>query len=340
MRPSTVFSMFRKGKVRIYSAINRLLNSWYRVCFLSAAGECGVLEFLADGPQSPTSIADKLGIAERRHEELTAWLDAGVAAGALKRAETGYALRGFLAKTLSKSNHDEMLAVLIECATLHYKLLLETPERLRRDQLFTLADQDGELVARSSRAAEPLVQEGIRSVVSKSGAIRLLEIGCGSGTHVRFAASLNPELTALALDLQPDVAEMAKENLANWGLAERVTVDAGDVRDRKGDAAFDLATLHNNIYYFPVDKRVELLSHVRGFLKPSGRLLLITGCQGGSRVMHVLSLWGAVTEGCGPLPAPEEMCEQMRQAGFEEVKAKNLGGPFESFYAFVGVNAA
>ena len=40
---------------------------------------------------------------------------------------------------------------------------------------------------------------------------------------------------------------------------------------RAAEPAFDLATLHNNIYYFPVAERVSLLRHVRGFLRPGGR---------------------------------------------------------------------
>lgn len=336
MKPSTVVSMVRSGKARIFSSINGIMKPWYRACFVSAAGQTGLLQLLATDPQSVESIAYQLEIGPGRYPELTAWLDTGVAIGVLKRTEPGYCLRGFLANALAKPAHDDLLAMLIEVTTLHHSLLLDTPARLRDDHLFTLADQDGELIARSSRSAEALVQEAVREFVPKTGGIRLLEIGCGSGTHVRYAASLNPELTALALELQSDVAEMARGNFTEWGLADRVTVDAGDIRDRDSDPAFQWVTLHNNIYYFPVDERVALLKHVLSFLKPSGRLLLTTGCWGGSSMMQVLSLWGAVTEGCGPLPTPDEMVQQMAEAGFEDVISKNLASPVDRFHAFVG----
>lgn len=97
-----------------------------------------------------------------------------------------------------------------------------------------------------------------------------------------------------------------------------------------------MVTLHNNIYYFPFQSRPGLLAFVRGFLKPGGRLLLTTGCRGGSIFMELLNLWGAATEGCGRLPDPGEMVEQLKQGGFTSVTATRLY-PFDSFYFFVGV---
>ena len=191
----------------------------------------------------------------------------------------------------------------------------------------------GEVVARSSRTLEPVVSGAVDEFVPARGALRLLEIGCGSGTYIRRACGCNPQLTALGLELQPVVAEHAKRNLAEWGLSQRVTVEAGDVRARKPRPEFDLVTLHNNIYYFPVPTRVELFRHVRGFLKPGGALLLTTSCRGGGPLVEALNLWGAVTENCGRLPDPDELVGQLREAGFAEAKAERLilG---ESFFGF------
>jgi hypothetical protein len=132
------------------------------------------------------------------------------------------------------------------------------------------------------------------------------------------------------------VAESARKNLRAWGLESRATVETGDVRQRGAQPTFDLATLHNNIYYFPLGERVSLLRHVRCFLRPGGRLLITTGCQGGSPAMEVLNLWAASTAGCGPLPAADELVAQMKEAGFTETRAKRLV-PGDSFFAFLGL---
>jgi cyclopropane fatty-acyl-phospholipid synthase-like methyltransferase len=182
---------------------------------------------------------------------------------------------------------------------------------------------------------EPFVQEAIDDVLTESGPARLLEVGAGTGTHIRYAAGRNPQLTALGLELQPQVAELANRNLRDWGLAGRASVDKGDVRDRTPEAAFDLVTLHNNIYYFAVEERPALLRHLRQFLAPGGRLLLTTGCAGGSPAMQALDIWSANTEGCGRLPQVDEMEGQLREAGFRDVRSRRLM-PGESYFAFHG----
>src|SRR6185436_7922231 len=108
---------------------------------------------------------------------------------------------------------DPVAALLVEAATLHQRLILDTPGRLRASRPFTLADQDGALVARSSRTLEPIVCDAVDDVVPRRGTLRLFEIGCGSGIYIRHAATRNPELTALGLELQPEVATVARENV-------------------------------------------------------------------------------------------------------------------------------
>src|SRR5437867_2674560 len=226
---------------------------------------------------------------------LEAWLRVGVGLGELRAGPSGYGLRGALARKLTDPRHDAAAALVEEAARLHSVWLLESPARLRAGRRFTLADQDGRLVARSSRLVEPFVCEAIDDVVPRAGPVRLLEIGCGSAVYIRHAAGRNPELTALGLELQPEVAALAAENVSAWGLARRVAIEAGDVMARAAEAAFDLATLHNNIYYFPVEDRMRVLRHVRAFLGPGGRLLLTTLCQGKGVGVDILDRWAATT---------------------------------------------
>ena len=51
----------------------------------------------------------------------------------------------------------------------------------------------------------------------------------------------------------------------------------------------------------------------------------------------MLDLWGAMTAGCGRLPAPGELVAPLEAAGFVGVAAHSLI-PGESFYAFVGTH--
>src|SRR5262245_57890489 len=265
---------------------------------------------------------------------LEAWLGLGVTLGVLRRGPQGYSLRGMLAKSLARPESDAAAAFVEEVARLHNHLIIETPARLRQQRRFTLADQQGDLIARSSRLAEPFICEAVDEVIPTRGRIRLLEIGCGSAAYVRYAAARNPELTALGLELQPDVAELAAGNIAEWNLGARVVIETGDVLQRPPKPVFDIATLHQNIYYFPVDRRVSVLRHVRGFLKPGGRLLLTTYCRGRVLGAALLDLWGATTAGCGRLPTTAEMMSQLEEAGFRQVTRRSLI-PGESLHVFV-----
>jgi tRNA A58 N-methylase Trm61 len=58
------------------------------------------------------------------------------------------------------------------------------------------------------------------------------------------------------MELQPAVAEMARTNLCNWGLEGRIRIEEGDFRAKATGEHFDIVTLYNNIYYFPVEERV------------------------------------------------------------------------------------
>ncbi len=337
MRLSTLTALALNGQLRTARAAMGLFRPLYRACWLVGAGNSGVLAELGDGPADLHALADRLGIGDEGREALRSWLQVGVELGHLSCRRDGYALSSLLARRLGAPEHDASLAMLEEGLDLHRKLLVETPGRLRQGRWFTLDDQDGEVVARSSRLSEPFIQDAITAFVPSAGPVTLLEIGCGSGTHLRHAASCSPELTGLGVELQQDVAAMARQNLADWALADRFRIEVGDIRDREPSPDWDLATLHQNIYYFPVPARVGLLSRVRGFLRPGGRLLLTTACRGGSPLTGVLDLWGAATEGAGRLPAPDELVEQLGAAGFVRAKATRLV-PGESFFSFVAAN--
>lgn len=333
MQLGTLLSMTTSGQLAAAAGIARLAPSLYRPCWLAAAGRAGVLTALAEGPQPLETLAARLEVGPEGRDALLSWLSVGVSLGELARAGDTWRLRSSLSRRLAQPEHDPALAALEELVGLHTRLLLETPARLRERRPFQLADQDGEVIARSSRIVEPLIHEAVRAAVPAQGATRLLEVGCGTGTHLRAAAACNPALTALGLELQPEVAAMARGNLARWGLADRVRVESGDVRARPASPEWDLVTLHQNIYYFPVAERPALLAHVRGFLRPGGRLLLTTGCRGGSVAMGVLDLWGAATEGAGRLPDPDELVAQLGEAGYMGAASERLV-PGEALFAF------
>lgn len=339
MRVKTLLEVIRMGQLRTLLGVMRLAPPFYRLTWLVAAFRAGILRRLAERSATFRELAADMVRDGADHDWLRTWLEMGVRVRALRLEGDRYSLRGSLPRALARPKNDAIMAILEEVATLHHRLVLESPERMSRGARFSLADQDGVLIARSSPTVRPFVHEAIDHVVPRRGAVRLLEVGAGSATYIRYAAERNPDLTALGLELQPAVAEYANANLRAWGIAGRAEVDKGDVRDRAPEPVFDVMTFHNNIYYFPVDERIALLRHARAFLKPGGRVLLTTACSGGSPIGVGLDIWSAGTERCGRLPAPDELVAQMREAGFEAAHARSLV-PGDSYYAFFGCKPA
>ena len=338
MKLSTMATMITSGKSSLMVKLIRTSNEFYRATFVVAAISNGVYAAFENGQATVEQLAEKLNNITNR-DGLRAWLDLGVSLGELDREGESYRIAGSLSKALLDPANDDCQAMLEEIVKNHYTYVMETPAKLREHAWFPFDESPGRLIARSSRLSEPFIFEAVDAAVPASGSFDLLEVGCGSGTYIRRACGRNPDLRTVGLELQEQVAAAARKNIADWGLQDRAAIEHCDVRKFESSRKFDLVTFHQNIYYFSVDDRVKLGRRVLGLLKPGGRVLLTTVAQGGGPAGQALNVWVSTTEGYGPLPDPEELCAQLRVAGFSEVSKKRLV-PFESFWAFVGTKPA
>jgi SAM-dependent methyltransferase len=330
------FNLLKNGKLILLLSLLGLFKPFYKLCYIASAKTNGLLELLYSKPLSLTQLAKAYCQSDNTIGALEAWLQLGIRLGLLRLGKQGYSLTG-LGKKLSSKDNDDLLALSQEVAVLHYNLICKTPERIKIGSLWRLEEQHGELVARSSRSLEPFQTAAIDMTFPSSGAIRLLEVGCGSAFYIYYAARKNPLLTAIGIELQPEVGNIAQQNINTWGIQDRVKIEIGDIRGKEPVELFDIVTLYNNIYYFPFDERPSFLRHVRKFLKPSGLMLLTTGCQGGNLGIELLNLYGASTVGCGRLASVKEMVNQLHEAGYKDIKAINLI-PGDKFYGFKASN--
>ena len=180
------------------------------------------------------------------------------------------------------------------------------------------------MFARSSRPVEPILIDVVDKIIPKNGSCRLLEVGCGSGVYIKRACDLNPDLTATGLELQKEVADFARENTIIWQIEDRVTIEPIDIRRYESKEKYNLITFHNLIYYFPVNERINLFRRLGGFLHPGGQLILTTLCPVKDPSIQLMNLWSSMTEGCGPLPHPQQVCNQLKEAGFDKVRCEKL----------------
>ena len=329
---ATIFKLMITGQLSLMFQLLKTSNEFYRACFISTAISQGVYDHFSAGKASLEHLCAKLDIVNR--EGLLAWLELGVSLGELKRVDSGYQIKGRLSRAMLKPNSDAYKAFLEEIVRYHSTYITHTPTLLKEHRWFPFDEAPGELIARSSRVSEPFIFEAVDAVIPRQGDFTLLEIGCGSGIYIQRACARNPALRAVGVELQEKVASAARRNIQAWGLEDRVTIELCDVRKYATSQKFDLITLHQNIYYFPVAERVALASHLMDCLKPGGQVLLTSIGQGGSPGMQAVNIWVSTTEGYGPLPHPDQLCQQFKEAGFSDVQRKRLL-PFESFWAFV-----
>jgi protein-L-isoaspartate O-methyltransferase len=333
---STLIKLIISGQSAMMFNLLKTSNEFYRACFISAALSKDIYDNFIEGKASFEHLCEKMDVSNR--EGLMAWLELGVSLGELKRVGDEFQIKGKMSKALLESKNDAYRAFLEEIVNYHYVYVLDTPTMLRKHEWFPFDETPGELVARSSRVSEPFIFEAVDTVIPRQGDFQLLEVGCGSGIYIQRACTRNPELRVVGLELQEKVANAARKNIEAWRLENRATIEHSDVRNYSSSQKFDLVTLHQNIYYFPVPERENLFRHLKEYLKPGGQVLLTSACQGGGPSIQALNIWVSTTEGYSPLPDPDQLCQQLKAAGFVDVKAWRLV-PFESLWAFSAAKA-
>jgi len=329
-------SLVKDGKLLVLLRLKHLFTSFYRLCFLASLDGTPLLERLARGPVRAENFSGTSGNDPTFRHAAEAWLGLGVKLGVLKKHGEGYTLRGFLARRFASPGYGAVRALVHEVASLHHLYVMETPALLVQGNLRDPSaryGEHGDLIARSSRTLEPFLFDFIDRTFPGTGPIRLLDVGCGHAGYILHALERNRELTAVGLELDPEVAESARSEVRAGGFGDRVAIMARDVRQYRADGQFDILTLYNNVYYFPVEERVELLRHLKGLLKPNGRIVLTTGCRNGGIEFELVNLIHASTRGWGRLPDRDEMLRQMSDAGFDRHSATVL---LPGYFAFTG----
>ncbi len=329
----SLLSLFRQPHVRGRMELNNTVTPFVRLHFFYAATQCGLLSVLRT-PCSKEKLVRELGIA--RVELLDSLLELGVALGELSCSNGAFRLRSERCFALVDEEGDPLVAMLEEFVTFYGPVYQHLSERLRGAPPGDYLASTANVVARSSRLLEPVVSSFIHSFVKGNHLMRLLEIGCGSGVYLRYAAECNPQLTGIAIDMQPPVVEQARANLSNWGIADRFDVRVANILQPPPELAgpFDVITLYNNIYYFASEEHIPLFQSLCSRLREDGMLAMVSIFKSATVLAGNFDLVLRSTQGCMPLPAVDDVMRELRQSGFDTVQKTQLY-PGESFYGLL-----
>ncbi len=98
-----------------------------------------------------------------------------------------------------------------------------------------------------------------------------LELGCGVASGMCSFLQAHPKLTAVGVELAPDLLAVARQRALDLGVSDRVHFYEGDARDFHAPAQFDAVFWSQS--FFPTASRAAVLRVAYQSLKPGGLLL-------------------------------------------------------------------
>jgi 2-polyprenyl-3-methyl-5-hydroxy-6-metoxy-1,4-benzoquinol methylase len=319
-----------------------LMKDWQafvRVHFIFAALESGLLGALSV-PSTRDVLLQKLNV--KRPEILDALLDVGLSARELAYKNGSYNIKGKRSKAVVGHQGDLLSAMIQANVTYYSSVYRNAADRMLGAPLGDDLEKIGEVVARFSKIAEPILRNFTAVIVSKKKSLRALDVGCGSGVFLQGIFHANSNATGIGIDIDAAVVEQAKQNIRNWGLSDKFTIIAGDICSPPEaiEGSFDLITLYNVLHYFDSEKRIELLQTIRSMLAPDGTVAIATFLQSKGKDLGAanLNMVNSSLRGLAPLPDLIEMTTELKQSGFYRIKTQRLI-PGSTFYGIVAGNS-
>ena len=157
---------------------------------------------------------------------------------------------------------------------------------------------------------------------------RVLEIGSGIGGPSRYIAE-NTGAKVVALELQPDLNDLARDLTRRCGLSDRIEHVCADVLDYlPGITQFD--AIVSWLAFFHIEQRDQLLSRCMDWLRPNGSLS-VEDLYARGNLTPIEQDDLAVTLYCRYLPDRDTYESDFRIAGFSDLAIDNMSEDWRQF---------
>lgn len=154
-----------------------------------------------------------------------------------------------------------------------------------------------------------------QGVDTKAG-LRLLDFGCGVGASIPYLRQYFAQAELFGVDVSPDSLELARARYGSF--AKFLAASEGELPAEVEalDAAYAMCVFHH------VDecKHIELLSKIRGRLKPNGLLIVYEHNPLNPLTVRVVN--NCPFDANAKLIRASLMAERCRRAGFRDVSVK------------------
>jgi len=106
--------------------------------------------------------------------------------------------------------------------------------------------------------------------------LRLLDVGCGTGTFASMLGATELPVKPMGLDMAERMCQLAKEKSIQAGLDHKVTFITGDSEHLPfPDNTVDIVTCSNSFHHYPHQQVV--LDEFYRILRPGGRVIVLDG---------------------------------------------------------------
>jgi demethylspheroidene O-methyltransferase len=299
---------------------------------LSACVELGLLERLADGPQTVASLAEALDLPLDAADRL---IGAAEALGLVQSASHGrHALGQRGAALIGNPGLVEMIA--------HHRHLYDDlgdsvgllrrmggGGRLAAYWPYATAAAPGEArdervgdYSRLMAATNPTVAADILDAYPVRRHRRLMDVGGGDGSFLAAAGARVPGLRLMLYDL-PAVTCRARARLGCAGLMDRTEIVKGDFLSDPLPPGADLITLVRILHDHDDEGALTLLRAVRAALPRDGAVLVAEPMSAGRKPDRVAGVYFAfylLAMGRGRARTPAEIIDLLRAAGFRTAR--------------------
>ncbi|WP_415641491.1 methyltransferase [Sphingomonas antarctica] len=292
---------------------------------LAACVATGLLERLADGPQTTESVARQIDLPRAGAERL---LRAARALGLVESLGAAWALGSAGAALLGNRGIAEMIA--------HHHLLyadLGDPVALLRRgggggalsghwrYAESAGEGDGTDVAAYSAlmaASQPLIAQQVLDAYPFRKHRRLLDVGGGEGAFLAAVAQRAPALELGLFDL-PAVGARASARFDSAGISARTHVYGGSFLTDPLPPGYDAITLIRVLHDHDDAPALHVLRAVHAALPPGGKLVIaepMAGTPGAKRSGDAYFGLYLLAMGSGRPRTPREIKAMLRAAGF------------------------
>jgi len=253
----------------------QLSGGYWSSCALHAGVKLDLFTPLAEQQLSATELAGRLKCDSRGLRML---LNALAALELLEKKGESYGATPFSAKYLSRTSPDYLGYIILH----HYHLISAwayldeavasgAPLRERISHFSDEASRENFEMGMFNLAMQ--IAPRVVPKIDLSGRRRLLDLGGGPGTYAIHFCRHNPGLSAVVYDL-PTTRSFAEETIARFGLAGRISFQAGDFDLEEVPGRFDVAWLSHILHAEGAAGCAQILKKALAALEPGGLIII------------------------------------------------------------------